>query len=76
MSESTQYWGAEGILSGVMKLMSLLLAHSEEYGNMLSQENLEFQPIWDCILGNFASDKCINHLRILYQIQLATNSMC
>ena len=53
--------GAERILStsGVMKLMSLLLANSEEYCNMLSQENLEFQPIWDYSLGNFASDKCI-----------------
>ena len=43
--------GAQGILCGVMKLKNPGLTTGREYGNMLSQEKFEFQPIWDCILG-------------------------
>ena len=42
-SEGTQYWGAEGILCGVMKLKDPIFAKGREYGNMLSQENLSFR---------------------------------
>ena len=48
--------GAEGILCRVMKLKYLIVAKDRESGNMLSQENFEFLPISDYILGHFASD--------------------
>ena len=41
-SEDAQYWGAEGILCIVMKLRNPIFAKAREYGNMLSQEHLEF----------------------------------
>ena len=36
VSEGTQYWGAEGILCGVMKDKNLIFAKGKEYENMLS----------------------------------------
>ena len=46
-SEGPQYWGAEGILYGVMKLKYLIIIYAKgrECGNMLSQKDFEFQPI-------------------------------
>ena len=43
-----------------MKLKCLIVAKDRGSGNMLSQENFEFLPISDYILGHFASDMCNN----------------
>ena len=60
--ESTQYWGVEGILRGVMKPKGSTFAKGREYKNMLFKENFEFQPIYSCFLGHFAPDMCSKYL--------------